>query len=154
MSFEPIDLRPALRFAAARVCPLMGLSIVSMVVSWTGVRILMLAGALLMGYACYRLLYIRTTRYLFTSRYVRLTRGVFLRKATQVDLHQLKAYTLSRPRGAPLFCWMNLELETTDPAHPVILVSGIPVSHLVDDLQLRVEAARKELATEKKIAIK
>ena len=93
--------------------------------------------------ALYRYFYIRRLTYLITTEYIRIRQGIFFKRIDQVELYRIKDYIVAQSPTMQLFRLMNVILKSTDNENPVVSMTGIPRSDLIDELRERVQQARK-----------
>ena len=132
-----------MRFALLKALPYILLAITFLFLAWWLSPYFLLFSLSACFAAWYRLLYIRSQQYLITKEYIRLTRGIFLKRVDQVELFRLKDYIITQPFFFQLARLMNLTLKSTDPENPVLGLQGIPESDITDIIRDRVQACRK-----------
>jgi len=131
-------------FAILRISPLVLLSLVFLLLAWYLSPYFLFFSIAVLGTAWYRLLYIRSFNYLITAEIIRLTRGIFFKRTDQLEMYRIKDYIITQSFMHQLFRLMNLTLKSTDPENPVIVLTGIPESGIVDIIRELVQDARKD----------
>jgi uncharacterized membrane protein YdbT with pleckstrin-like domain len=139
---DDILLKPAMLFAFLKALPLMLLAITFLLLAWWLSPYFILFSLAVCGVAWYRLLYIRSFRYLITTEYIRMTRGIFFKRVDQLEMFRVKDYIITQSFILQLFKLMYLTLKSTDPENPIIQFIGIPESAITDTIRDRVQQAR------------
>ncbi|TSJ40926.1 PH domain-containing protein [Mucilaginibacter corticis] len=93
--------------------------------------------------AIYRYVYLHRVLYLVTPQYIRITRGIFFKEIETVELFRVKDYVIFQPPLLQLCKLMNVQLKTTDPENPFLLLRGIPRSDIIDIIRERVLETRR-----------
>ena len=140
---DDILLRPAMLFAFLKALPLILLAITFLLLAWWLSPYFILFSLAVCAVAWYRLLYIRSFRYLITPEYIRMTRGIFFKRVDQVEMFRVKDYIITQSFILQVFKLMYLTLKTTDPENPVAQFQGVPESGITDTIRERVLSARK-----------
>jgi uncharacterized membrane protein YdbT with pleckstrin-like domain len=140
---DNILLKPAMPFAFLKAYPLLLLAATFLLLAWWLSPYFLVVSFTVSVIAWYRLCYIRSIRYLVTTEYIRLTRGIIFRRVDQVEMFRVKDYIITQPLIMQLFRLMHLTLKSTDPENPVITFMGIPESGITDTIRDRVQEARK-----------
>ncbi len=141
---DDILLRPAFLFAFLTALPLTLLAVTFLLLAWWLSPYFILFSIFTSGAAWYRLLYIRSFQYLITAEYIRLTRGIFFKRTDQLEMYRIKDYIITQSFILQLFRLMNLTLKSTDPENPVISLTGIAESDIMDTIRDRVQQARHD----------
>ena len=141
---DEILLRPAVLFAFLRALPLVLLAISLLLLAWWLSPYFILFSLAVCAIAWYRMLYIRSFRYLITHEYIRLTRGIFFKRIDQLEMFRIKDYVITQSFMMQVFKLMYLTLKSTDPENPLIQFQGIPESDITDTIRERVLVARKD----------
>jgi len=137
-------LRPAVSYAVLKVLPLICLSVIFLLLAWWLSPFFLFFSFGVLGAAWYRLLYIRSFKYLISAEIIRISRGIFFKRADQLEMYRIKDYIITQSFMLQLFRLMNLTLKSTDPENPVLCLSGIPESDIVDTIRDHVQEARKD----------
>lgn len=137
-----INLRPAVSFVLLQVSPLILLSLAFLLLAWTLSPLFILISLLALLVAWYRLLLIRSQRYLITAEYLQLSRGLLFKRTDQLELYRVRDYILTQSLPLQVLRLSNLTLKTTDPENPTVLMQGIPGATIIEHLRTRVQAAR------------
>ena len=140
---DDILLRPAMLFAFLKALPLILLALTFLLLAWWLSPYFILFSLVICGFAWYRLLYIRSFRYLITNEFIRLSRGIFFKRVDQLEMFRVKDYIITQSFILQLFKLMYLTLKSTDPENPMVQFQGIPESTITDTIRDRVLAARK-----------
>ncbi|MEZ2338431.1 PH domain-containing protein [Mucilaginibacter sp. RCC_168] len=135
-------LMPAVMFAFLKGLPLIFLSITFLLLSWWLSPYFILFSLAVCGAAWYRILYIRSFKYLITTEYIRITRGIFFKQIDQTEMFRVKDFIITQSFVLQLFKLMNLTLISTDHSNQIINLQGIPESNIVDTIRDRVQEAR------------
>jgi uncharacterized membrane protein YdbT with pleckstrin-like domain len=138
-----ILLRPAMSFAFLKILPLTLLSLTFLLLAWYLSPFFLLFSFVVMAAACYRLLYIRRCSYLITPEEIKTTSGIFFRRTDYMEMYRIKDYIVTRPFMLQVFGLMNVTLRSTDAENPVLLLSGIPASEIIETIREYVQEARK-----------
>lgn len=141
--YQQIILRPSSLYAFVHVIPMLLLTLIFLLLAWCLSPFFILFSAVALGIAWYRFLLIRSFWYLVEPEFIRMWSGILIRQVKQVELYRVKDYTITQPLLHQLFRIMDLTLNTTDPANPLITLRGIPQSDIVDTLRERVQHARQ-----------
>ncbi|MEO6631333.1 MAG: PH domain-containing protein, partial [Mucilaginibacter sp.] len=115
MQNDDILLRPTMLFAFLKALPLILLAITFLLLAWWISPYFILFSLSVCGVAWYRLLYIRSFRYLITAEYIRLSRGIFFKRIDQVEMFRVKDYIITQSFILQIFKLMYLTLKSTDP---------------------------------------
>ena len=142
MTADEIALKPAMSFALLKVFPLVSIALTFLLLAWCLSPSFILFSLVTLLVAAYRLVYIRSSCFLITAGYIRVTHGILSKRTEQVAMLQVKDYLVQQSLLLQLVKLMSLELGTTDRQNPVLKFSGIPESNLVDIITERVQAAR------------
>lgn len=140
---DDILLKPAMLFAFFKVFPIILLALTFLLLSWCLSPYLILFSLAVCGVAWYRLLYIRSFKYLISVEYILITKGIFFKRIDQVEMFRIKDYIVTQPFIFQIFKLMYLTLKSTDEENRVICFEGIPESCLLNIIRDRVLAARK-----------
>lgn len=143
MENKNIQLRPTPIYAFMKCLSLMFLSAIFLFLSWKLAPTIIWFGFGTTIITLYRYFYICHLTYLVTSEYIRISKGIFFKRVDQVELYRVKDYVITQPPVMQLFRLMNVILKSTDSENPVVLMSGIPRSDLIDEIRARVQEARK-----------
>jgi uncharacterized membrane protein YdbT with pleckstrin-like domain len=138
-----ITLRPAMGFAFLKILPLILLALAFLLLSWYLSPFFLFFSFGVLGLAWYRLLYIRSNCYLITAELIRVSRGIFFKRTDHLEMYRIKDYIITQSFLLQLFRLMNLTLKSTDPENPVLQLTGIPESDLLDTIRDYVQEARK-----------
>ena len=138
-----IEIKPATTFAFCKIVPFLIVAFGFLWLAWHYWPALIWLAAASATFAVYRYLYIRRIRYLITSEYLQINRGLFFRRIDTIELFRVKDYTLEQPLLLQILRLMDLQLFTTDPINPIVWLRGIPRSDLVETLRERVLATRR-----------
>lgn len=138
-----IDLRPAVSFALLKVIPLILLSLAFLVLAWYSSPYFVFFSLSVLGAAWYRLLWIRSHRYLIGTETIRTSSGIFFKRTDELEMYRVKDYIVTRPLVMQLLGLMNVILKSTDAETPVLKLTGIPRSELVEVIRQRVQSARQ-----------
>jgi uncharacterized membrane protein YdbT with pleckstrin-like domain len=138
-----ILLRPAVIYAFLKILPLIFLALVFLLLAWELSPYFLLISIAILGAAWYRLLFIRSFSFVITPEVIRLQRGIFFKRTDQLEMYRIKDYIIVQPFGLRIFALMNLILKSTDPENPVICLTGIPESAIVDTIRDHVQEARR-----------
>jgi len=138
-----IEIRPATLFAFAKTCPFLLAAATLMWAAWHYWPVMIWFSVLAAMFAIYRYLYIRRIRYVLTSEYLQLSRGMFFKRIDTIELFKVKTYVLEQSPLLQVLHLMDLQLITMDPINPQVWLRGIPLSNLVEQMRERVSAARK-----------
>ncbi|MBD1362512.1 PH domain-containing protein [Mucilaginibacter sp. ZT4R22] len=139
---DDILLKPQLLFAFLKTLPLILLGLTFLLLAWFLSPYFILFSIGGCGAAWYRLLYIRSFKYLITAEYIRITYGIFLKRTDQVEMYRVKDYTISQSFILQVFKLMHLTLITTDINNQAVQLEGIPESTIIDTIRERVLQAR------------
>ncbi|MFA6082810.1 PH domain-containing protein [Mucilaginibacter sp.] len=140
---DDILLRPAMLYAFFKVLPLVMLALTFLLLAWYLSPYFILFSLAICGVAWYRLLYIRSFKYLVSAEYILITKGIFFKRIDQVEMFRVKDYIITQPFILQMFKLMYLTLKSTDEENKVIRFEGIPESGILDTIRQRVLAARK-----------
>jgi uncharacterized membrane protein YdbT with pleckstrin-like domain len=140
---EPL-LRPAMGYALLKVIPLVLLSLVFLLLAWKLSPFFLFFSIAVLGAAWYRLLWIRSHTWLITPEFIRISRGIFFKRTDQLEMFRIKDYIVTQPLSLRLLNLMNVILKGTDPENPVVFLTGIPASDLIDTIREYVQEARKD----------
>ncbi|SDP47157.1 membrane protein YdbS, contains bPH2 (pleckstrin homology) domain [Mucilaginibacter sp. OK268] len=138
-----ILLRPAMSFAFLKVLPLIVLSLAFLLPAWYLSPFFLIFGFAFMAGAWYRLLYIRSCSYLITPEEIKTGSGIFFRRTDYMEMYRIKDYIVTQPLMLQVFGLMNVTLSSTDVENPVLLLTGIQVSELIETIREYVQEARK-----------
>lgn len=137
-----IVIRPALSYAVCRACPLMALSMAMLVLAWTMSPLFILFSFAAIAMAACRIAYARSFRYLITPQFIRFSKGLLFKRTDHLELYRIKDYIVTQSLVLQMLGLMDLTLKSADPENPVITLSAIPASDLVDRLREWVQLAR------------
>jgi uncharacterized membrane protein YdbT with pleckstrin-like domain len=137
-----INLRPAVSFAVLQVSPLILLSLAFLLLAWTISPFFILFSLLVLLVTWYRMLLIRSHRYLITADYLRFSCGLLFRRTEQLELYSIKDYILTQSLPLQILRLSNLTLKSTGPENSVLTMKGIPGATIIECLRTRVQAAR------------
>jgi len=140
---ETIQIKPAALFAFFKIVPFLVASFGFLWLAWHYWPGLTWLSATSASIAVYRYVYIRNIRYTITAEYLQTRRGLLFRRIDTLELFRVKDYVLEQPLLLQILRLMDLQLLTTDPAGPQVLLRGIPLSDLVEQLRERVLATRR-----------
>lgn len=143
MENKNIELRPTALFAFMKCLPLIILSALILFLSYRLCAAFIWLSLVASVLALYRYFYIRRLTYLITTEYIRISKGIIFKRVDQVELYRIKDYIVTQPPVMQLFRLMNVILKSTDNEDPVVCMTGIPRSDLIDELRGRVQQARK-----------
>jgi len=145
MTTKPeIFLRPAMRFAVIRTLPLILVALLFLLLAWKLSPYFLFISLGILGAAWYRLLLIRSNCYVITSEVLRVRKGIFFKRTDQLEMYRIKDYIITQSFLLQIFRLMNITLKGTDPETPVIVMTGIPESDLIDTIREHVQKARKD----------
>jgi len=139
-----IELKPAYIWAFLKCVPWLLLTIAFLILAWCLSPLFILFGLTSALTAWYRLLYFRSYTYSITAELVKLRRGIFFKRADQVEMYRIKDYVVTQSFIQQVFKLMDVTLKTTDPENHVVSMLGIPASDLIDIIRDRVQQARHE----------
>lgn len=142
MTQEYIIFRPAISYAVWKAALLIGLSLAFLVLAWTLSPLFVFGSLATVLAAVYRIAYLRSFRYEMTPACIRFSAGLLFRRTDVLEYYRIKDYIQTQSLVMQLLGLMNLTLKGTDPETPVVTLTGIPVSDLVDELRERVQADR------------
>ncbi|MGZ3943317.1 MAG: PH domain-containing protein [Mucilaginibacter sp.] len=140
---ETINIKPAALFAFFKIIPFLIAALGFVWLAWHYWPGLIWLAGVSATFAVYRYLYVRRIRYIITTEYLQVNRGLFFRRVDTIELFRVKDYTLEQPFVLQILRLMDLQLLTTDPINPVVWLRGIPLSDLVDQLRERVLETRR-----------
>lgn len=138
-----VTLRPGALYAFLKVLPGLMAALFFLLIAWWLLTVLIWASFIIMAAVWYRYLYIRNTLYLITPEVIRIRTGIFSRRLDNLEMFRIKDYTIIQPWVLQLFGLMNLTLKTTDPENKTVILTGIPVSDIVDTIRDHVQQARQ-----------
>ena len=138
-----IIIRPAISFAVLKTLPLVLLSLVFLLLAWQYSPFFLFFSFGVLGAAWYRLLYIRSNRYIITSQVIHTSRGIFFKRTDQLEMYRVKDYVVTQSFLLQVLRLMNLTLKSTDAETPILFFAGIPESDLIDTIRDHVQQARK-----------
>ena len=138
-----ILLKSAVSFAFLKTLPLILLSITFLLLAWYLSHYFLIFSFAVTAAAWYRLLYIRGCSYLITPGEIKIASGVFFRRTDYTEMYRIKDYIVTRPFMLQVFGLMNVTLRSTDTENSVLLLTGIPVSELIETIREYVQEARK-----------
>lgn len=92
---------------------------------------------------CYRFIYIRSISYLLNIEVMRISTGIISTRLDSLEMYRIKDYVITQPLILRVFKLMNLTLKTTDPENKTIILTGIPVSDIIDTIREHVQKARQ-----------
>ncbi|MFC0513163.1 PH domain-containing protein [Mucilaginibacter angelicae] len=138
-----ILLRPAMSFAFLKILPLIFLSLTFLLLAWFLSPYFLLFSFAVAATACYRLVYIRSCSYLITPGEIKTGSGIFFRRTDYTEMYRIRDYIVTRPFLLQVFGLMNVTLRSTDAENPLLLLSGIPASELIETIREYVREARK-----------
>ncbi|WDF77030.1 PH domain-containing protein [Mucilaginibacter sp. KACC 22773] len=139
---DDILLKPARLYTFLKALPLMVLAIAFLFLAWTLSPYFILFSLAVCGGAWYRLLYIRSFRYLITTEYIQISQGIFFKRVDQVEMFRVKDYIITQSFVLLVCKLMCLTLKTTDVENQTVLFQGIPESAITDTIRERVQQAR------------
>jgi membrane protein YdbS with pleckstrin-like domain len=139
---DDIVLRPASLFAFLKASPLILLAVTLLLLAWWLSPYIILFSLAACGAAWYRILYIRSFRYLIAVEYIRISYGIFHKRIDQAEMFRVKDFIVTQSFLLQLFKLMNLTLISTDRSDEIIYFQGIPESSIVDTIRDRVQEAR------------
>jgi len=140
---ENIEIKPAALFAFFKIIPFLIAAMGFLWLAWHYWPALIWLAAASATFAVYRYLYVRRIRYIITTEYLQVSRGLFFRRIDTIELFRVKDYTLEQPLLLQILRLMDLQLFTTDPINPIVWLRGIPRSDLVETLRERVLETRR-----------
>ncbi|MCQ6958774.1 PH domain-containing protein [Mucilaginibacter aquariorum] len=140
---DDIILRPAMLFALLKAFPLILLALTFLLLAWYLSPYFILFSLTVCGVAWYRLLYIRSFKYLISMEYILITKGIFFKRIDQVEMFRVKDFIITQPFMLQVCRLMYLTLKSTDEENKVIRFEGIPESGILDTIRDRVLSARK-----------
>lgn len=143
MENKDILLRPTAIFAFMRCLTPIICALLFLVLSYKLYAALIWFSLLSTIVALYRYLYVRSLTWCITAQIIRMRKGILFKRVDQVELYRVKDYIVTQPPMLQLFRLMNVILKSTDDENPVISMTGIPRSGLIDELRERVQEARK-----------
>jgi hypothetical protein len=138
-----IVVRPATLFAFIKVFPFIICALGFLLLAWRYYPPLSILSLLAALTGCYRFFYIRQIIYTIGPEVIKITRGLFMKRTSQVELFRVKDYVQTQSFLLQLFRLMDLMLRTTDPLNPVIWLRGIPLSDVVDTIRGHVLETRQ-----------
>lgn len=136
-------IKPSPIFALIKIFPLLLLTTFFLVIATKYCPSMIWISILLGLFSLYRLIYIRHVIYLVTTQYIRVSRGLFFKRVDTIELFRVKDYIVTEPFLLQLFRLMDVHLKTTDPENPILWITGIPQSDLIDIIRSRVLETRK-----------
>lgn len=140
---ETINIKPAALFAFFKIIPFLIAALGFVWLAWHYWSGLIWLAGVSATFAVYRYLYVRRIRYIITTEYLQVNRGLFFRRVDTIELFRVKDYTLEQPFVLQILRLMDLQLYTTDPVNPVVWLRGIPRSDLVETIRERVLETRR-----------
>ncbi|WEA00769.1 PH domain-containing protein [Mucilaginibacter sp. SJ] len=140
---DDIVLRPACLFAFLKASPLILLAVTLLFLAWWLSPYFILFSLAACGAAWYRILYIRSIRYLIAVEYIRISYGIFCKRIDQAEMFRVKDFIITQSFLFQLFKLMNLTLISTDYTNLIIYLRGVPESDIVDIIRSRVREARR-----------
>lgn len=143
MENKNIQLRPTAIYAFMKCLPLISLAATFLFLSWKLSPSFIWFSFAATIITLYRYLYTRRLTYLITCDFIRISKGIFFKRVDQVELYRIKDYVITQPPVMQLFRLMNVILKSTDSENPVVTMTGIPRSDLIDEIRARVQEARK-----------
>jgi uncharacterized membrane protein YdbT with pleckstrin-like domain len=143
METNELNLKPAVLFAFIKTFPLLLTGVMFLWLAWWLSPYFLFFSLGVIGFAWYRFLYIRNSRYTITPEVIRISRGIFFRRTDQLEMYRIKDYIITQPFMLQLFHLMDLTLKSTDPENPVIWLRGIPESDIIDTIRNHVQEARQ-----------
>jgi membrane protein YdbS with pleckstrin-like domain len=76
------------------------------------------------------------TRYHITTQRIRIERGILSRRTQNVELFRIDHFDIDKPLGMRMLGHAVLELSSSDPGFPSVVLRGIPnLEHLADTLR-------------------
>jgi len=139
---DDILLRPAMLFAFFKAFPLILLALTFLLLAWYLSPYFVLFSLAVCGVAWYRLLYVRSFKYLVSAEYILIIKGIFFKRIDQVEMFRVKDYIITQPFILQMCKLIYLTLKSTDEENKVIRLEGIPESGILDIIRDRVLAAR------------
>lgn len=139
-----IILRPAVSYAVMKIIPLILLSIAFLSLAWYISPYFVFFSIAVMVAGWYWLILIRSNRYVISSEVIRTSHGIFFKRTDELEMYRVKDYIVIRPPGLQLLGLMHVILKSSDAETPVLNLSGIPRSDLIDLIRERVQAARRD----------
>lgn len=144
MSKHAFILRPAFSFAVLKCIHLIAISILIMMLSvFFDIQELAFLSIIPMAICMYRIIYWRLVRYEISTSQIKYRRGVFYLKVDFLELYRVKDLDQRQSFIMRLLRIMHIKLMTSDKSHPVLELTGIPVSNIPDILRELVETSRK-----------
>ncbi|MFD0764487.1 PH domain-containing protein [Mucilaginibacter lutimaris] len=140
---DEIILRPAVSFAILKIAHLILLSLTFLVLAWYSSPYFIFFSVAILGAGWYRLLLIRSHRYLIGAEIIRTSHGIFFKRTDELEMYQIKDYIITRPLLLQLLGLMNVILKSIDAETPVLHLRGIPRSELIETIRTRVQEARQ-----------
>lgn len=137
-----LTLRPAALYAFLKVLPLLLAALLFLVIAWYFFIAIIWLSFFAMLAAWYRFLYTWSTIYLITPEFIRIRTGIFSKRLDSLEMYRIKDYVIYQPFILQVFHLMNLTLKTTDPENKTVVLTGIPVSDIVDTIRDHVQEAR------------
>jgi uncharacterized membrane protein YdbT with pleckstrin-like domain len=84
------------------------------------------------------------SRYEITSERIRITSGVLSKRMEEMELYRVKDSTFEQPFRLRIFGLANLQIRTSDPSNPSILIPAIRDANAIrESLRRSVETMRE-----------
>ena len=94
-------------------------------------------------FALYRVVKIKSRRYIVTSERLRIREGILSKRTDEVELYRVRDYVLVEPLSLRFFGLSDLALVTDDTVNPNVLLKAIPQAQaLKDQIRQNVEICR------------
>jgi uncharacterized membrane protein YdbT with pleckstrin-like domain len=144
MSQKAFILRPTFSYSLLRSLDLIAVSVLIVLVSsFFNIQALAFLVIPPMAVCIYRIIYWRLVRYEISTSQIKYRRGVFQLKVDFLELYRVKDFDQRQSFIMRLLRIMHVKLMTSDKSHPVLELTGIPVSNIPDVLRKLVETSRK-----------
>ncbi len=93
--------------------------------------------------ALYGFIYYKVLSYDLYSDKLNMIEGVFARRKNFIELYRVKDYSEYQSLFMRIFGIMSIVLYTSDKTNPVLKITGIPKSNIVEVIRNNVETQRK-----------
>jgi len=136
------DIRPTAMYAFIRASPLVAASFAGMVLAALFMDLLILAALAMAIAAWYRFLYTINIRYTVTPETITVRTGIIARRFDSLEMYRIKDYVVHQSAVMRIFGIMSVTLLTTDMTTGTLVLQGIPLSNIAEDIRGLIQRAR------------
>lgn len=138
------ETAPGLTYALLKSIPKFFIALASIIASLYSYHQLAILSFPFILSAIYDVLHLRSIHYYLTKQQIIIRKGIFTKTTHYLELYRIKDISATEPFFLGIMGMMNVDLITFDYNEPNLLLKGIPISSLPQDIRNLVQNCRQQ----------